>query len=534
MIYIFLAVLQLLATIVMIVYFSCAIKDRGNTKASKPDFNLEAAHLKKLREVSLTRPLTETLRPAKPEDIIGQERGMKALTNALCGPNPQHVIIYGPPGVGKTAAARVAMTLAKQSRGTPFKENAPFIEADATIMQFDERAIADPLLGSVHDPIYQGAGSYGSMGIPRPREGAVTKAHGGVLFLDEIGELNSYHLNRLLKVLEEGRVRFYSSYYSETNREIPKYIHDIFKNGMPADFRLIGATTRSPEELPPALRSRCREIFFDELGSCQAEQIARQSCRRLGAEFDENVPIIIGNYCTNGRDSVNVVQDAWSAASAEGRSRITEGDVKEVLSEGGYVKRFQPKLSSAPRIGIVNGLAVYGRNGRVLKIEAAAQRGGKGLSVRGVAVSEEVKGGTSTLQRRGSALESAENVLEVLEQLTDFNRENWHISINFPESHVTDGPSAGAAMLLAVYSAVYKIPVRGDIALTGEIGLKGDILPVGGVKQKVEAAAAAGAYRVYIPADNLEETASEKAAAIGRAEQVLELAERELDRVVNM
>ncbi len=534
MLYIFLAVLQLIATCIMTIYFFCAIKDRPkNSGKGKEDYNREAAHLKSLREISLTKPLTEVLRPTKPEDIIGQEKGMKALTNALCGANPQHIIIYGPPGVGKTAAARVAMNLAKQSEGTPFRENAPFVEADATILQFDERAIADPLLGSVHDPIYQGAGAYGALGIPRPREGAVTKAHGGVLFLDEIGELNSYHLNRLLKVLEEGKVRLYSSYYSETNKDIPKYIHDIFKNGMPADFRLIGATTRSPEELPPALRSRCREIFFDELGQAEAEEIAIGCCKRLGADFDEKVPFLIGSYCNNGRDSVNTVQAAWSAVIGEKRKRITEIDIKNIISEGGFEKRRELKLKAEARVGIVNGLAVCGREGRVLKVEAVAQRGGKGLSVRGVAVSEQVKGRVSSLKRKGSALESAENVLEVLEQLTDFNRNNYHISINFPESHVTDGPSAGAAMLLAVYSAVYKIPVRGDIALTGEVGLRGDILPVGGVAQKVEAAQKAGAYRVYIPIDNKEDTTSSIEVNVSKAEEILGLAEH-LNKVVNI
>ena len=63
--------------------------------------------------------------------------------------------------------------------------------------------IADPLIGSVHDPIYQGAGAYGQAGLPQPKPGAVTKANGGVLFLDEIGELHPVQLNKLLKVMDE-------------------------------------------------------------------------------------------------------------------------------------------------------------------------------------------------------------------------------------------------------------------------------------------------------------------------------------------
>lgn len=68
-----------------------------------------------MRKISLSEPLTAKIRPQKFSDIIGQEEGIKALKAALCGPNPQHVIIYGPPGVGKTTAARLVMDEAKKS-----------------------------------------------------------------------------------------------------------------------------------------------------------------------------------------------------------------------------------------------------------------------------------------------------------------------------------------------------------------------------------------------------------------------------------
>ena len=82
-------------------------------------------------------------------------------------------------------------------KARPFARDAPFVEMDATCLRFDERAIADPLFGSVHDPIYQGAGPLGQNGVPQPKEGAVTRAHGGVLFLDEIGEMHPVQMNKL-------------------------------------------------------------------------------------------------------------------------------------------------------------------------------------------------------------------------------------------------------------------------------------------------------------------------------------------------
>ena len=141
-----------------------------------------------MRNVKLNIPLTEKSRPSTFTDIIGQGNGILALKAALCGSNPQHVIIYGPPGIGKTAAARLVLEEAKKNKKSPFRKDAKFIEIDATTLKFDERGIADPLIGSVHDPIYQGAGIFGIAGIPKPKPGAVTKAHGGILFIDETGE----------------------------------------------------------------------------------------------------------------------------------------------------------------------------------------------------------------------------------------------------------------------------------------------------------------------------------------------------------
>lgn len=107
-------------------------------------------------EEGLTDPLAEQTRHKALTEIIGQEKAIRALRAALCGPNPQHVLIYGPPGVGKTAAARLILEEAKAREESPFRQKAKFVEIDATALQFDERNIADPLLGSVHDPIYQG------------------------------------------------------------------------------------------------------------------------------------------------------------------------------------------------------------------------------------------------------------------------------------------------------------------------------------------------------------------------------------------
>ncbi|MDI3270013.1 MAG: ATP-binding protein, partial [Bacillota bacterium] len=157
----------------------------------------EMERLQELRRIQLSEPLAERVRPTALDELVGQEGGLEALRAALCGPNPQHVLLYGPPGVGKTAAARLILEEARKDPQSPFGPHSRLVEFDATIARWDERGIADPLLGSVHDPIYQGAGPMGVAGVPQPKPGAVTKAHGGILFLDEIGELHPVQLNKL-------------------------------------------------------------------------------------------------------------------------------------------------------------------------------------------------------------------------------------------------------------------------------------------------------------------------------------------------
>lgn len=272
---------QLFFLLVMGLYFFNMLKgQQGSKVVVEKESKKELEKLQKMREIKLTKPLSELTRPSTFGEIVGQENGIKSLKAALCSPNPQHVIIYGPPGIGKTAAARLVLEEAKKTKGSPFRQDAKFMEIDATTVRFDERGIADPLIGSVHDPIYQGAGAMGQAGIPQPKPGAVTKAHGGVLFIDEIGELHPIQMNKLLKVLEDRKVFLESAYYNSEDPHIPFHIHDIFQNGLPADFRLIGATTRGPESIPPALRSRCLEIYFKALSPDEIKIVCENTIKR--------------------------------------------------------------------------------------------------------------------------------------------------------------------------------------------------------------------------------------------------------------
>ena len=475
----------------------------GRDGISMEENEREMEKLDAMRQVGLTEPLTEQTRPKSLGEIVGQERGIRALRAALCGPNPQHIIIYGPPGVGKTAAARLVLEEAKGRRNSPFSPNAKFVEVDATTLQFDERSIADPLLGSVHDPIYQGAGAFGQMGIPRPQPGAVSEANGGVLFIDEIGELHPIQMNRLLKVLEDRVAKFQSSYYSRENKRIPPYIHETFQKGLPADFRLIGATTRNPSELPAALRSRCTEIFFDGLRPEAVEQIAADSMERVGLQYEDGLCGKIALYAGGGRDTVRLVQSLASLAEMKGRNWVGSADLEWVAEAGHYQPYPRQKVTAVPRVGVVNGLAVTGgMGGAVLTVEVRMLKStAPYLQVTGIVEEEEIRSPHGVSKRKSNARSSAENVLTVLEGY-GFDRSQYAVHINFPGGMPVDGPSAGTAMFLAAYSAFTGAAVPGDVALTGEISLTGNILPVGGVTEKLQAAEEAGVTRAYIPKAN--------------------------------
>lgn len=524
-----LVILQLFLTTVMGIYFYRQVKAQNSQPGgNRYSGRRELDKLNKMKQIHLSDPLNERVRPMRLEDIVGQKQGIQALKAILCGPNPQHVIIYGPPGVGKTCAARLVLEAAKHSEGSPFAANAPFIEMDATCVRFDERAIADPLIGSVHDPIYQGAGQLGINGVPQPKEGAVSRAHGGVLFLDEIGELHPIQMNKLLKVLEDRKVRFESAYYNPEDSNVPRYIHDIFENGLPADFRLVGATTRSPEELPPALRSRCMEVFFRALEPEELGKIARNSAEKAGFKLDGETANLVGRYSASGRDAVNIVQMAAGLAQMEERNTILKQDVEWVLDSGHYSARTDGMRKRDPQPGVVNGLAVHGAHqGAVMEIEAVARPGKGRVSVTGIVEQEELGAGSGhTMRRPGTARIAADNVLTLLRNM-NIPVDEYDLHINFPGGMPVDGPSAGVAMAVAAYSAITQIPVACDVAMTGELSVRGKVLPVGGVPEKMQAAIKAGLKRVLIPAANDQQRYRELEAEIipvDDVHQALELA----------
>lgn len=462
-----------------------------------PQTKKKLADLQKLDTIQLTESVMERVRPKTLQAVVGQERAVEAMQSKLASVYPQHLLLYGPPGVGKTTAARIILQEAKQLPFTPFAAEAPFIETDGTTLRWDSRDMTNPLLGSVHDPIYQGARKdLADTGIPEPKPGLVTEAHGGILFIDEIGEMDPMLLNKLLKVLEDKKVTFDSAYYDEEDPNVPAYIHKLFRDGAPADFILIGATTRDPSEINPAIRSRCAEVFFEPLVPQDIEKIVENAAKQLQVSLADGVAAKIASYTIEGRKAVNILADTYGLAVYQSGHQdsltLTCEHVQRVAQISRLVPYVTDKASSVPAVGKVFGLGVAGYLGSALEIEAVAFP----AHVPG-------KGYYRFNDTAGSmAKDSMFNAAAVVRSVTGKELSDYDVHINFVGGGNIDGPSAGCAVTTALISAITGTPIRQDAALTGEISVQGRVKPVGGVFEKAYGAKQAGMKSMVIPKEN--------------------------------
>ena len=177
---------------------------------------------------------------------------------------------------------------------------------------------------------------------------------------------------------------------------------------------------------------------------------------------------------------------------------------------GRYNPRIDKKVCAAGPVGSINGLGDCGNSmGMVIDIEVSAIKAvnGKGsIKVTGIVEEEEMEGRGHKVKMSSSAKSSVENTLTVLRRFMDIDWREYDIHLNFPGGIPIDGPSAGVAIAVALYSAIKNIPIKGDIAMTGELSIRGKVKPVGGVTAKIEAAKLAGVKKVLIPKDNWQES----------------------------
>jgi len=298
-------------------------------------------------------------------------------------------------------------------------------------------------------------------------------------------------------VLEDKRVMFESSYYDEHDPNVPAYVKKLFADGAPADFILIGATTRDPEAIDAAIRSRCAAVYFEPLTQSQIVRIVDEAARRLGARCAKPVPATIAAYTNEGRKAVQILADAYGhalyrSATVPAKTVVRDDDVIAVVQAGRIVKHSPARARKKKEIGRVHGLGVAQYIGSVIEIEAAA-----------FPAREPRKGTVRFNDTAGSmSRDSVFNAASVVRAMSGLDPSDYDLHVNVIGGGNIDGPSAGLAFFLALYSALTKTPLPQDIAVTGEVSLTGNVRAVGGVVEKLYAARSTSMRAFVLPAEN--------------------------------
>lgn len=401
------------------------------------------------------------------------------------------------------------------------KNIAPFIDGTGSH--------AGALLGDVrHDPFQ--SGGLETPAHDRVEVGAIHRAHGGVLFIDEINTLTPHSQQNLLTALQEGE-------FPITGQSERSSGAMVRTEPVPCRFVMVAAGNLDAiQGMHPALRSRIRgygyEVYMSETMEDTPEN--RQKYIRFIAQevkndgkiphFDQSaIDEIIrearrrsnrkGHLTLKLRDMGGLIRVAGDIARQEGAglataahvitAKLTARSIEDQVSDE-YIRRsreYELTVIEGTRVGRVNGLAVMGSDsGSVLPImaEVTPSQGASGTVI-------------ATGMLKEIAQESIKNVSAILKKFTGKDVKNIDIHIQFIGTYGgVEGDSASISVATAVISAIEDIPVRQDVAMTGSLSVRGDVLPVGGVTFKIEAAVKAGIKTVLIPRSNINDVLIEE------------------------
>lgn len=405
------------------------------------------------------------------------------------------------------------------------KKQAPFFDATGSH--------AGALLGDVlHDPFQ--SGGLGTPANQRVVGGMIHKAHLGVLFIDEIATLEPRTQQELLSALQEKKFPI----TGQSERSAGAMVRT---EAVPCDFVLVAAGNLDTiKNMHPALRSRIRgygyEVYMNETmkdSKANRLKIARFVAQEVKKEkgkiphFDlTGIKSIIeearrranrkGHLTLHLRSLGGLVRAAGDLAKEQGDKQVSKEHVKlakalarplEQQIADKYIdrkKEYQVIMTTGKRVGRVNGLAVIGggsaHSGIILPIESEVTFGGKKSEIIATGKLGEI------------AKEAIKNVSAIiLKYFGEDIKETRDIFIQFLQTYEgVEGDSASIAVATAVISALKDIPIKQEVAMTGSLSVRGDVLPVGGVSSKVEAAIDTGIKTIIVPASNEQDIVIDK------------------------
>ncbi|UPV73135.1 ATP-dependent protease LonB [Halorussus limi] len=434
------------------------------------------------------------------------------------------LLIATRPLLGILAAGVIYLAFRYGSRGNDAMiPNLLVNHADQTTAPFEDAtgAHAGALLGDVrHDPFQSGGMETPSHDRVEP--GAIHKASKGVLFVDEINTLDIRSQQKLMTAIQEGE-------FSITGQSERSSGAMVQTEPVPCDFIMIAAGNMDAmENMHPALRSRIKgygyEVYMDDTID-DTPEMRRKYTRFIAQEvekdgrlphFDEDAveEVILEAQRRSGRkdhltlklrDLGGLVRVAGDIARAANKDQTEREDVLQAKRRSrsieqqvadDYIERrkdYELTVNQGEVVGRVNGLAVMGEDsGIVLPVMAEVTPSqGPGEVI-------------ATGQLKEMAMEAVQNVSAIIKKFSDEDITERDVHIQFVQAgqQGVDGDSASITVATAVISALEDIPVAQDLAMTGSLSVRGDVLPVGGVTHKIEAAAKAGLDRVIIPAAN--------------------------------
>jgi Lon-like ATP-dependent protease len=395
--------------------------------------------------------------------------------------------------------------------------------ADQQVAPFEDAtgAHAGALLGDVrHDPFQSGG-----METPshdRVEAGAIHKSNKGVLFIDEMNTLDIRSQQKLMTAIQERA-------FSITGQSERSSGAMVQTEPVPTDFVMVAAgNLDAMENMHPALRSRIKgygyEVYMDDTIE-DSPEMRRKYARFVSQEVanDGRLPpftaeaieeVILearrragrkGHLTLEFRNLGGLVRVAGDIARAENKENTTRDDVLQAKARSrsieqqladDYIERrkdYDLTVNEGGVVGRVNGLAVMGEDsGIVLPVMAEVTPSqGPGEVI-------------ATGQLKEMAMEAVQNVSAIIKKFSDEDISQKDVHIQFVQAGEggVDGDSASITVATAVISALENVPVRQNMAMTGSLSVRGDVLPVGGVTHKIEAAAKAGLETVIIPKAN--------------------------------